>query len=98
MSTAKQVLQELQDKVNCYESAFQFFLSNKDFFSGVKDKLGSIVQELQNDVHKLQEDAKTIPAKVQQELGHQEANLISKITYEIRKTLKPNFDTELNSL
>ena len=83
MATPEQVLQELQDKVNRYESAFQFFLSNKDFFSGVKDNLGSIVQQLQDDVHKLQEATKMIPAMVQQELGCQEANLTSKITYEI---------------
>ena len=98
MATADQAFQELQDKVNHYESAFQFFLNNEAFFSGVKDNLGSAIDQLRTDVLKLQEVTNTIPAQVEEELGNQEANLITKIVYEVRKTLKPNFDTDLNTL
>ncbi|KAG0007848.1 hypothetical protein BGZ81_004554, partial [Podila clonocystis] len=98
MASPEQVLLELQEKVNRYDSAFQFFLSNEAFFSRVKDNLGSVIQRLQDDVLKLQEDVNKIPVQVQQEVGHQEANIISKVTYEVRKTLKPAFDAELSSL
>ena len=98
MATTDQAFQELQDKVNRYESAFQFFLNNEVFFSGVKDNLGSAIDQLRTDVLKLQEVTNTIPAQVERELGNQEANLITKIVYEVRKTLKPNFDTDLNTL
>ena len=98
MATADQAFQELQDKVNRYESAFQFFLNNEAFFSGVKDNLGSAIDQLRTDVLKLQEVTNTIPAQVERELGNQEANLITKVVYEVRKTLKPNFDTDLNTL
>ncbi|KAF9311145.1 hypothetical protein BG006_004624 [Podila minutissima] len=98
MATTDQALMELSDKVKCYESTFQFFLSNEAFLPVVKDNLGMIIQQLQTDVCKLQEDANMINAQVQQEIGQQEANLITKVTYEVRKTLKPTFDTDLNTL
>ncbi|KAF9316964.1 hypothetical protein BG006_003441 [Podila minutissima] len=97
MATAEQGFQELQDKVNYFESTFQFFLTNQAFFSSVKDNLGSVIDQLQTDVLKLQEVTNMIPAQVEQELGNQEANLITRVVYEVRKTLKPNFDKDLNT-
>ncbi|KAF9271585.1 hypothetical protein BGZ74_005879, partial [Mortierella antarctica] len=98
MATIDEAFLALQDKVNRYESAFQFFLNNEAFFSGVKDNLGSAIDQLRTDVLKLQEVTSMIPAQVEQELGNQEANLIAKVVYEVRKTLKPNFDKDLNTL
>jgi hypothetical protein len=65
MSVMEQAFQALQDKVNRYESAFQFFLNNEAFFSGVKDNLGSAIDQLRTDVLQLQEVTNTIPAQVE---------------------------------
>ncbi|KAF9337951.1 hypothetical protein BG006_001052 [Podila minutissima] len=70
-------------------------------FQGLQDNVNhyeSTFQFFLNNEAFFSEVTNMLPAQAEQELGNQEANLITKVVYEVLKTLKPNFDTDLNTL
>lgn len=111
MATGEDRLQQLEDKLAHYEPAIVFLMTNQDFFTKIKDNLSPAFDQLVQDAHKLRVDVDTIrttdisaqiqqlvPPIAQQEVSQQEVQLTTKIIYEVRKHLKPAFDSDLNTL
>ena len=106
-TTADDHILVLEQKLTHYEPIFVFFHTYVAFFGTVKDNLQPEFEKPKQDVNELsgpkikahitQHLPELLPPFLMIEVSQIETNLTKKIAYEVHKTLKSTFDTDLSS-